>query len=252
MDAVRFQAEQAPKVVDLKALMAALSPERRENVDEVISRAGYPGTKSFFYGLANWANYRQDELTEVERFYVSKSVDWLHRPRLGAARLLDNLPISMFFMLPAFALLLAIFYRKKQRFYVQQLVFSIHVHVLAFAVFTALALLPERTVGGILGLVLAPPPVAYHFAALLHYYGDGPVLTSYCGIWCTGVGHAAALLPSMTSMPSLNLTPSITLPTWRKPRSRRQDFFVLLHYSLNMDRLRTLGSSQPFGNFFTP
>ena len=178
MDAVRFQAEQAPKALDLKALKAALSPEQRERVDQVISRAGYPGTKAFVYGLANWANYRQDELTEVERFYVSQSMDWLYRLRLGAARLVDNLPISMFFMLPAFALLLAIFYRKKQRFYVEHLVFSIHVHVVAFAVFTALAPLPEGTVGGILGLVLAPAPVAYHFAALLRYYGDGPILTT--------------------------------------------------------------------------
>ena len=42
------------------------------------------------------------------------------------------------------------------------------------------------------------------------------------------VGHATALLSSMTSIPSLNLTPSITLPSWRKPRSRRQDFSALM------------------------
>ena len=37
------------------------------------------------------------------------------------------------------------------------------------------------------------------------------------------VGHATALLSLMASMPSLNFTPSITLPSYRKPRSRRQD-----------------------------
>ena len=37
------------------------------------------------------------------------------------------------------------------------------------------------------------------------------------------VGHAAALLSSLTSMPSLNPTPSMTFASWRKPRSRRQD-----------------------------
>ena len=42
------------------------------------------------------------------------------------------------------------------------------------------------------------------------------------------VGHATALLSSMTSIPSLNLTPSITLPSCRKPRSRRQDFSALM------------------------
>ena len=38
------------------------------------------------------------------------------------------------------------------------------------------------------------------------------------------VGHAAALLSSMSSIPSLNLTPLMTFARWRTPRSRRQDF----------------------------
>ena len=38
------------------------------------------------------------------------------------------------------------------------------------------------------------------------------------------VVHAAALLSSMSSMPSLNWTPSMTFARWRKPRSRRQYF----------------------------
>ena len=42
------------------------------------------------------------------------------------------------------------------------------------------------------------------------------------------VGHAAALLSSLTSMPSLNLTPSMTFASWRKPRSRRQDCSALM------------------------
>ena len=37
------------------------------------------------------------------------------------------------------------------------------------------------------------------------------------------VVHAAALLSSMSSIPSLNWTPSMTLASWWKPRSRRQD-----------------------------
>ena len=42
------------------------------------------------------------------------------------------------------------------------------------------------------------------------------------------VGHAAALLSLVTSMPSLNFTPSMTLPSWRKPRNRRQDCSALM------------------------
>ena len=175
--AIRFKTEQA-ETVDLTALKATVSPQRREKVDEILSRARYPGAKSFVYGLAQWANYRADELTEVERFYLSQGVDWLHTPELAANRLADNLPISMFFMLPVFALLLRIFYRKKRRFYVEHLVFSTHVHVVTFAVFTVLALVPEARIGGILEAILILALAAYHFAALLRYYGDGLVLTA--------------------------------------------------------------------------
>ncbi len=38
------------------------------------------------------------------------------------------------------------------------------------------------------------------------------------------VVHAAALLSSMSSIPSLNWTPSMTFASCRNPRSRRQDF----------------------------
>ena len=38
------------------------------------------------------------------------------------------------------------------------------------------------------------------------------------------VGHAAALLSSMSSIPSLNRTPWMTFASCRNPRSRRQDF----------------------------
>ena len=55
------------------------------------------------------------------------------------------------------------------------------------------------------------------------------VLMRYSQIWCTAVGHAAALLFLLiTSSPFLNFTPSMTLPSCRKPRSRFQDFSALI------------------------
>ena len=63
--------------------------------------------------------------------------------------------------------------------------------------------------------------------AYLRKSGDLPGQRTYQGaIVKSGVrkvGHAAALLSSLTSMPSLNPTPSMTFASWRKPRSRRQD-----------------------------
>ena len=60
---------------------------------------------------------------------------------------------------------------------------------------------------------------------------DGLFLSNYASIHraivksgVRRVVHAAALLSLMTSMPSLNWTPSMTFARWRNPRSRRQDF----------------------------
>ena len=191
---VSFDSEKAAETTDLAALQAALSPQRREKLDEILSRESNSGARAVAYVLARWANERQNNLNEVEKFYVSQGVDWLHTPQLAAERLENNLPISMFFMLPVFALLLAIFYRKKRRFYVEHLVFSIHVHVVTFALFTLMALLPEAMVGDLLALILFLVLAAYHFTALLRYYGDGPVLTTVKWV-CLTTTYAIMLIP---------------------------------------------------------
>ncbi len=192
---VHFDEKQAESV-DFTALKEALSPQRGRKVDEILSRESYPGTKSPAYGLAFWADRRQDALTDVERFYISQGVDWLHTPQLAAERLENNLPITMFFMLPVFALMLALFYRKKRRFYVEHFVFSVHVHVAVFAVFTLLALVPETMIGGILDLVLLLALAAYNVLALYRYYGDGPFLTTVKWAFLTA-GYAILLVPGI-------------------------------------------------------
>ena len=173
---VRVHTDKA-KPVDFTALNAALSPQRRQKVDEILSRDILPGSAPIAYVLARWADHRQEALTDVERFYLSQGVDWLHNPWLAGERLENNLPITMFFMLPVFALLLALFYRKKRRFYVEHFVFSIHVHVAAFAVFTVMVFVPDAMIGGILDQILLLALAVYNFVALQRYYGDGPFLT---------------------------------------------------------------------------
>ncbi|MCY3818032.1 MAG: DUF3667 domain-containing protein [Gammaproteobacteria bacterium] len=192
---VRFDEEQAESV-DFTALREALSPQRLGKVDEILSRDSYPGTKASAYGLAFWADRRQDALTEIERFYISQGIDWLHAPRLAAERLENNLPITMFFMLPVFALLLALFHRKKQRFYVEHFVFSVHVHVAVFAVFTLLALVPDAMIGGILDLILLLALAVYNVLALFRYYGDGVFLTIVKWGFLTA-GYAILLIPGI-------------------------------------------------------
>lgn len=190
---VRIHTDQA-KSVDFTALNAALSPQRRKKVDEILSRDTLPGTEPIANLLARWADHRQEALSDVERFYLSQGVDWLHNPWLAGERLENNLPITMFFMLPVFALLLALFYRKKRRFYVEHFVFSIHVHVAAFAVFTVMVFVPDAMIRGILDQILLLALALYNILALQRYYGDGPFLTLVKWGFLTAI-YAIMLIP---------------------------------------------------------
>ena len=126
-------------------------------------------------------------------------IDVMHQPMVAVDRLADNLPMAMFVTLPAYAGLLALFYLRKRRFYVEHLVFSVHLHTVAFAVFTVRMLVPG---GGFLTLAM----LVYYYLALKRYYGDGAVLTALK--W-----FASLLAYGLLLVPGLLLVMFVTLYT---------------------------------------
>ena len=106
---------------------------------------------------------------------LGQLVDATHEPRLLVRSLIDNLPIALFVMLPIFALLLSLFYRKNPRFYIENLVFATHLHSFAFLIYGVMLFLSEDSVAAnllLLGLCI------YHFAALKRYYQESFLRTS--------------------------------------------------------------------------
>jgi hypothetical protein len=85
------------------------------------------------------------------------------------ASTLQRAPTAMFVMLPAFALLLAVFYLRSRRFYVEHFVFSLHFHTVAFALFTVMLVLQKTFVPVVLGVWL----LLYLPIALKRAYGQG-------------------------------------------------------------------------------
>lgn len=104
-----------------------------------------------------------------------------------ADALVHTAPKVMFVLLPVAAAIVMLFYRKRQRFYVPHLYFSIHLHAFMFLLFSLVLLLDAtgnrfvRTVDGI--FVLAAP--AYFVAALKNVYGEswGRTLLKGAAIW---------------------------------------------------------------------
>ena len=90
------------------------------------------------------------------------------------------IPRALFFLLPAFALLLAVFYwRQRKKFYfVDHLVFSLSFHTFGFALLLAAAGLAQILPGGVVASVVAVALSVYLLLAMKRFYGQGWFWTS--------------------------------------------------------------------------
>lgn len=117
----------------------------------------------------------------LARMFLNSFVDLMHDPDAFTERIIGNLSIAMFFLLPVYALMLAVLYWRKKRYYIEHLVFGMHVHSFLFIVVTLMLIVSITPMGaagqgwtqGILGLVV----VAYPIVALRRFYGNGWFVT---------------------------------------------------------------------------
>lgn len=137
---------------------------------------------------------------EVDRpgFFVgmllNSVVDFLHDPDLFVQRLIGNMPIAMFFMLPFCALALALCYVGKKRYFVEHLVFGMHVQTFSFLVLGGAMLTPSGEVGDWMRLLLVLVPQLYYLIALRRFYRDGWIRTLVKGMFVWWL-YFAALIP---------------------------------------------------------
>jgi hypothetical protein len=86
---------------------------------------------------------------------------------------LEYIPRTMFVLVPLFAFFLKLIYLRRQRFYVEHFVFSLHVHAFAFLMFTPLLFLRG---GPVPTLIMLWMPL-YVFLAMKRVYGQGVLRT---------------------------------------------------------------------------
>jgi hypothetical protein len=114
---------------------------------------------------------------QVTLFLIGKLIDVLYEPGSALNQLMDNLPVAVFLLLPVYALLLKLFYFGRRRYYLENLVFAVHLHTFAFLLFTIMLVLPDPA-GADIGAVIAGLAenglwlllLAYHYLALRRYY----------------------------------------------------------------------------------
>ncbi len=197
--------------LDAPRFRRALSPRQRHMMEQILGRQGEEkAALCFMAGVleTNWGSRNDedtleadqgikkgggeaDDLGPVDSFLARGAVEALHDWRGAASQLLDNLPLAMFVTLPAYALLLKLFFYSSHRYYTEHLVFAMQLHTFSFLVYTVLLLLPEyeNLPGGEEGFLgqtfswiyrgLLAWAVVYSYLALRRYYRNGRVVTAF-------------------------------------------------------------------------
>ncbi len=111
----------------------------------------------------------------LESLLRQKTAHAIENPWEAVSSMIDRGPYLMFLMLPIFAFLLKLLYIRRGRLYVEHLVFSLHVHALAFFAFTVGILLSESDLGWLNAVApwIDASPLVYLILAMSHVYDQG-------------------------------------------------------------------------------
>ena len=167
---------QAVDSVRLQALKARLAPEHARKVDDIVGRPGEPVAKQVVRGLAGLAD--PDERAGgvpgwLIRYGRGLVIDAFHSPEAFLQRAIGNLSIAMFFLLPVFAMILGVCHLRGKRYFVEHLVFGMHIHTFAFLMLAAALLVPGEAAGAWVKLFLVVVSPLYVLIAMRRFYGEG-------------------------------------------------------------------------------
>ena len=107
------------------------------------------------------------------RYGRGLAIDAFHDPQTFLQQAIGNLPIAMFFLLPVFAMILGVCYLRRKRFFVEHLVFGMHIHTFAFLMLAAALLVPGEATGNWVKLFFVVVSPFYVLIAMRRFYGEG-------------------------------------------------------------------------------
>lgn len=140
--------------------------------------------------LAELANQFQDKLERTtdpeKRKNFSSYIAMCRAPEMVISNIMKYMSWAFFILLPLFALVLKLFYVRRNQLYIKHLLFSIHLHSFLFFVLilvTTLKLLFDEGTGTIISVLVFSVPV-YFILALHKFYGQswGKVILKFLGI----------------------------------------------------------------------
>lgn len=164
-------------------MIATLEERLREQTDELRAVKAVSGKPDVFCDRAQFEFFSSKRFEPRLRAACHK-IEADHGKSLFAA-FLHNLPKMMFLFLPLLALFNMILYLRSKRYYVEHLLFFVHLHVFIFLMFVliilgnhVLALVPGGVhPPGIVTFLVVMSILSYVYLALRRFYGQGRVKT---------------------------------------------------------------------------
>ena len=183
---VQMQLEEVQDT-DTSLLLSLLSEERAYRANEILGRSNNSIGRLVLLQIAKDLDPAElDAQKPAVVFLLGVAVDVLYDPGSIVRQFMDNLAVGMFVMLPVYAALLKLFYPFRKRYYVENLVFSTHLHTFIYIAFMAEMLLAMPTGLAWLdsGLDMAGSALTiwifvYHYLALRRYFGGGLLATLF-------------------------------------------------------------------------
>ncbi|MDE2678066.1 MAG: hypothetical protein OXI76_09190 [Gemmatimonadota bacterium] len=131
-------------------------------------------------------------------------IDFVHDPVFFMERVVGNLSVSFLCLLPFQALVFAIIYLRKKRYFVEHLVFQIHLQTFCLLASAIPLLLPAGAVGNVIWLGTTVWILYYTLAAMRHFYRDGWIWTVIKGFLAL-ILYSSLLIPAFIGAVALSL-----------------------------------------------
>lgn len=190
-------------------IRSELDPEGAAALDSILER-DRSAARGFVLGLIDELTEQQADLSEdaavgavlvsseggaSRAAVVSALLRALDDPAEFGQDFVENAPLALFLLLPAYALLLKLVYLGAGKYLVEHLVFALHIHTIAFLVYALVVALPERWVITEWVTLLGVGGLGIYYALALHRYYQQSWPVTLMKWFALGVLYSALMLP---------------------------------------------------------
>lgn len=168
-----------PTEAEIAYLRAVLPPRSVRRLDEVLGRRDGPEMVGAYLLFAGDLSAKDPEAAGlVETVLWAGLVDLLYDPGFLQDQVF-GISLGLVFLVPVQALMLALIYYRKKRYFAEHLVLQFHMQTFGFLAGSALFVLPTGLVGGLANLALSGWILYYLVASMRHFYADGWMRTLF-------------------------------------------------------------------------